>query len=455
MLERTKWGAGARGRRRRWAVATLLAAATVAALVPVSAEAQKTGGWTRKRKLAPGVVFTKIKDPKGPWRIFILSVRPDKAATIDTVLAGDQLAGFERTSSMSGRSGAIAAFNGDYATGVGRPVHTFARDGFLDQSETSWGRNFSMDAGKTASYMGHPQLVATLRDTVTGLVTSIKRVNNGAPGSNKVNMYTPAGRDIELPPKFACSARLYPIEGPRLNEGGTGIESFHTVDTVKCRNRRLGRQGGVVVATPINGNRAGEISQIVPGQQVALSWSLGWPGVFDTIGGNPVIVSDGRIVWEDVNGNTPFHNRNPRTGVGVTVDGRVLLIAVDGRQPGYSKGMTLRQFARLFQNNGAVDALNLDGGGSTTVVINGKIKNRPSDGHERSVSSALVVLPGPDPGEQAPQASESTVGGAGAGAWSDASTDPGSTGGLAAYLRAETGRVPRSLRAAERAFTAD
>src|SRR5919106_4211624 len=103
MLERMTWGAGARGRRRRWVVAALLVIAVIAALVPVSAGAQKKGGWTRRRTLAPGVVFTKIKDPKGPWRIFILSIRPDKAATIDTVLAGDQLAGFERTSSMSGR----------------------------------------------------------------------------------------------------------------------------------------------------------------------------------------------------------------------------------------------------------------------------------------------------------------------------------------------------------------
>jgi hypothetical protein len=177
--------------------------------------------------------------------------------------------------------------------------------------------------------------------------------------------------------------------------------------------------------------------------------------VFDTIGGNPVIVQDGQIVWSDVNGTTSFHGRNPRTGVGVTADGRVLLIAVDGRQPGYSKGMTLLQFAQLFMDKGAVNALNLDGGGSTTVVVNGDIKNRPSDGNERSVSSALVVLPGPDPGEQAPAPPAVSQGLMPSRVWPDIATDPGSTGGLAAYIKAETGRVPQALRAAERAFTAD
>src|SRR5918996_2608044 len=169
MLERTIGNAGARGRLIRWAVAVLLLTALIATLEPSAAAAQKKRGWTRRRTIAPGVVFKKIKDPKGPWRIFILSVRPDVSATLDSVLATDRLLGLEQTSSMASRSGAIAAFNGDYGAGVGRPVHTFARDGFLDQSETMWGRNFSMAASKTEAFFGHPQLRATIRDTFSGI----------------------------------------------------------------------------------------------------------------------------------------------------------------------------------------------------------------------------------------------------------------------------------------------
>ena len=450
-------GAGARDRRGlRWASVVLVVTGMIAALMPVSAVAQKDRGWTRRRNLASGVVFTKVKDPKGPWRIFVLSIDPATPATIDTVLAGDRLPGFERTSSMASRSGAIAAINGDYASAVGRPIHAFARDGFLDQSPLSWGRNFSIDSTKTTSFVGHPDVTAWAQDPVTGIVSSIERVNLGTPAWDEIAMYTPSGGGLERPPQFACSVRLYPAERPRLRSGDSGVESLHTVETVRCATSRLKKKGGVVLATPSAGYRTTELSALVPGQQVTLSWSLGWPGVLDTIGGNPVIVRDGTIVTKDVTGDTPFHGLNPRTGVGVTADGRVLLIAVDGRRPGYSKGMTLKRFAKLFLEYGATSALNLDGGGSTTVVVDGQIKNRPSDGRERSVSSALVVLPGPDPGEDQPvPPPEDDPGTAGGGSWLGIAVDPASTGGLAAYLRAETGRVPARLRAAERVFRAE
>ena len=70
----------------------------------------------------------------------------------------------------------------------------------------------------------------------------------------------------------------------------------------------------------------------------------------------------------------------------------MLLVTVDGRQPGYSEGMTLTEFARLFLALGCTDAMNLDGGGSTTMVVRGKIVNSPSDGRERKVGSALALF---------------------------------------------------------------
>jgi exopolysaccharide biosynthesis protein len=70
-----------------------------------------------------------------------------------------------------------------------------------------------------------------------------------------------------------------------------------------------------------------------------------------------------------------------------------LLVTVDGRQKGYSIGMALRQLAELLLEFGAVDAINLDGGGSTTMVVDGKLINKPSDaGGERAVSDAILIL---------------------------------------------------------------
>jgi hypothetical protein len=80
-------------------------------------------------------------------------------------------------------------------------------------------------------------------------------------------------------------------------------------------------------------------------------------------------------------------------------DGRVLLVVVDGRRRA-SVGMDLVGLAKLMRRLGAVSALNLDGGGSSTMVVRGKVKNRPSDGWERPRSSAVLVLDGDDPGER-------------------------------------------------------
>ena len=71
----------------------------------------------------------------------------------------------------------------------------------------------------------------------------------------------------------------------------------------------------------------------------------------------------------------------------------MLLVTVDGRAPGWSAGMTLPEAARLMRSLGARDALNLDGGGSSTMTVAGEVVNRPSDRVERAVSDGLFVMP--------------------------------------------------------------
>ena len=97
------------------------------------------------------------------------------------------------------------------------------------------------------------------------------------------------------------------------------------------------------------------------------------------------------------------HELHPRTAVGVAPDNRKLfLVVVDGRQPGYSEGMTLEELAELFRDLGAVHALNLDGGGSSTLVVDSEhtivdgVVNMPIHtrvvGRERPVGNHLVVF---------------------------------------------------------------
>jgi exopolysaccharide biosynthesis protein len=86
--------------------------------------------------------------------------------------------------------------------------------------------------------------------------------------------------------------------------------------------------------------------------------------------------------------------RNPRTMAGVTRDGRLLLVAVDGRAPGYSAGLSFAEEAAVMRALGARGAVNLDGGGSTTMTVRGTVVTRPSDATgERPLGDAILALP--------------------------------------------------------------
>lgn len=123
----------------------------------------------------------------------------------------------------------------------------------------------------------------------------------------------------------------------------------------------------------------------------------------EAVGGFPVLVRRGvlRAGLDSAGGRGFGPVRHPRTAVGISRMGRrLLLVTVDGRQPGYSAGMTLPELGQLMIDLGATLALNLDGGGSTTMAISQgigttRILNQPSDtSGERPVSNALAVVPG-------------------------------------------------------------
>ena len=84
--------------------------------------------------------------------------------------------------------------------------------------------------------------------------------------------------------------------------------------------------------------------------------------------------------------------RHPRTGVGQRPDGSLVFVAVDGRQPGYSSGMTNSELAQTLVRLGVAQGSALDAGGSTTMAFDGKLLNRPSDRPERAVSDSLMVF---------------------------------------------------------------
>lgn len=125
-------------------------------------------------------------------------------------------------------------------------------------------------------------------------------------------------------------------------------------------------------------------------------------GVWNTWSFGPALLDDGQVVEgiEDVEVDTNFGNHSiqgnqPRTGIGIIDDNHFVFVVVDGRSIGYSRGVTMTEFAEIFQDLGATVAYNLDGGGSATMYFNGELVNNPlGEGEERGTSDILYIAAG-------------------------------------------------------------
>lgn len=120
-------------------------------------------------------------------------------------------------------------------------------------------------------------------------------------------------------------------------------------------------------------------------------------GVIDTFSFGPTLVKNSKAItnFEGVKidknmGNSSIQNSNPRTGVGIISPNHYVFVVVDGRKEGYSKGMTLNEFSKVFEELGCTDAYNLDGGGSSTMYFMGRVVNNPlGKNQEREISDIL------------------------------------------------------------------
>ncbi len=121
-------------------------------------------------------------------------------------------------------------------------------------------------------------------------------------------------------------------------------------------------------------------------------------GVWNTYSFGPALLIDGAIpdnvsTYEvEQNPQHPVQGRNPRTGIGLLADNHFVFVVVDGRDSGYSKGVTEEEFAQIFKDLGCTTAYNLDGGGSSTMYFNGEVVNSPvNKGGQRDISDILFV----------------------------------------------------------------
>ena len=122
-------------------------------------------------------------------------------------------------------------------------------------------------------------------------------------------------------------------------------------------------------------------------------------GVWNTLSFGPALMENSAASTELTNveidknfGNHSIQGSNPRTGVGIIDKNHFVFVVVDGRSTGYSKGVTLTEFADIFEKLGCTDAYNLDGGGSSTMYFKGRVVNNPlGQNKERGVSDILYI----------------------------------------------------------------
>jgi len=370
--------------RRCAAIAVLLVLALAA---PGAARAQGDD----RSLLMPGVSYTRDVEftPHGPVVVHVLNApRPGGLYGLKPVLSNDLIVGRETVTSMEKRASGgatVAGVNGDlFNFRDGHPSGVLMRNGVLDSPPLAERSSTAITADGTirvdrARYIGYWR--------GTGQRRALNF--NQPPGTNGVSLYTRSWAPTTPPFGDTTEAVLSGFPDARPNTDLTG-----TVVQIKTGGNTPIPPGGAVLVA--RGSSASKLVAEAPvGTTVTarLTFNVDWSAVTDAIGGGPVLLRAGKPVFRANEGFSAgqLAPRNPRTAVGQRADGRIILVAVDGRQPGYSVGMTNFELALTMMRLGCVTASGLDAGGSTTMAFDGELLNRPSDGAERPVAEALLV----------------------------------------------------------------
>ena len=358
----------------------------------------------------------------GPWRVHVLDIDPRRfRGTVRPVLANGVVRGRETVAAIDRRTHALAGLNGGYfvtGPGDGTPgdLAGISVVGGELLSEAVDGRTSLVLPRSTGAGARIEALSTTLRarssDGAARLVdgrnrhVGLIRACGDRPTTRPLHDVTCTDRSelVQLTPRFGrttpAGARVEAV----VDRGGR-------VRALRSRRGAIPRRGSVLAGT---GDGATWLRRHArPGRRVRVSVRVRRarkrggalalrPGVGVVNGGPRLLRAGAQQVTAAAEGFThpgdpEFYyrfgvRRSPRTIAGVTAAGHLLLVAADGRAPGYSVGLSFLEEAAVMRALGASDAVNLDGGGSTTMAIGATAITRPSDPTgERPVGDAIVV----------------------------------------------------------------
>jgi Phosphodiester glycosidase len=355
------------------------------------------------RNIAPGVLQYHLEspallEPQGPISIWVLRLDP-KRVDLQAALANDEIMGVETVAGIAERHKPIAAINAGFFLPNGDPAGVMTIDGRL-VSDTRRQRGA---VGISRDKAGVKLVFARLRATA-----SVVLENNSPPSHGGPAMYTIPidgidttrirGQLMLFTPSYHADTDTAKggLEWVIDRQRGRMISGPHRGGKTKIPPRGFVLSfGGEKVPEPLqNLGRSTRVRLDIsyePVEGETKSWLLAQ----DIVGGAGLLIRDGRDVedWSIERFNQGFaENRHPRTMIGTSADNTIWLVTVDGRQPELSVGMTLVELRALAHRLGLVNALNLDGGGSTTMWVQGQVMNRPSDPMgPRKVSDALLI----------------------------------------------------------------
>ncbi|RLE31925.1 MAG: hypothetical protein DRJ61_10645 [Acidobacteria bacterium] len=328
----------------------------------------------------------------GPWRIDVLVVDPKK---IDVRVAHsmDAAIGLETTLELAVRKGALAAINGGYyrmkGLLAGDSQGALQIDGAL-LSEPDRGRGavgFYEEDGTTQAIFGRLSFEGKVvfENGTRVVIDGINRPRK----ASEIVLFTPEFHRTTLTSSGGAEVVIHDRRITDIHQGEGSTE-------IPC--------GGVVLS--IGGERFQELApRLRVGAEVLIDVDsiplLPDPeGLWDQsqfiLGGGPLMLWNGERLEEPQKESMStvfFKARHPRTAVGVRADGTLIFVTVDGRRPGVSVGMSIPELTDLMMELGCVSAVNLDGGGSTTMVIEGEIVNAPTDsGGARHNGDAILLF---------------------------------------------------------------